>query len=64
MLFLLLTLRGVGLDGRHAPDSDVDPESESVAGEPVTEESVADEPAADEPVAEQPISNQHDKPQS
>jgi signal peptidase II len=63
VLFLLLTLRGVGLDGRHAPDSDVEPENEPVAGEPVADEPVAGEPVADEaaldePVAEQPISNQ------
>ncbi|MGN6762193.1 MAG: signal peptidase II [Leifsonia sp.] len=72
VLFLLLTLRGVGLDGRHAPDSDVEPESEPgsepVAGVPVSDEPVADGPAADEPTGEpiskQPIANQHDKPQS
>ncbi|SEH97909.1 MULTISPECIES: signal peptidase II [unclassified Leifsonia] len=76
VLFLLLTLRGVGLDGRHAPDGDVDPESESVAGDPASE-SVPGDPVAGEPVAggpvageptlgepKQPIANQHDKPQS
>ena len=50
LLFLILTLRGIGLDGRHGADEEEIAEDDT---------DVADQPAADQPAADQ-----HDKPQS
>lgn len=66
-LFLILTLRGVGLDGRHNQVDDEDAEPADESGAPV--DTAPDEPAAEQPVAkdsiaDRPILNQHDKPQS
>lgn len=66
-LFLILTLRGVGLDGRHNQVADEDAEPADESGAPV--DTAPDEPAAEQPVAkdsiaDRPILNQHDKPQS
>ncbi|WP_285116353.1 signal peptidase II [Leifsonia sp. fls2-241-R2A-40a] len=58
-LFLILTLRGVGLDGKRAHDEDADAEpaddSEADAAAPVAEQ---------HPVADQAPADPHDKPTS
>ena len=49
VLFLILTLRGVGLDGRRAQDEDDEPIDAAAPGDEAADAPASDAPATDDP---------------